>query len=72
MHYAIFIDKMGSNHSAYEPDLPGCVASGDIVADVGTEIRDAIRFPIEWVRVDGIPVPALGGPTSDTVDLSAS
>jgi len=39
------------------PDLPGCVATGDTVADVEREIRDAIRFHIEGLREDGLPVP---------------
>jgi predicted RNase H-like HicB family nuclease len=37
--------------------LPGCVATGATVADVEREIRDAIRFHIEGLRGDGLPVP---------------
>jgi len=39
------------------PDLPGCVASGDTVAAVENEIREAIRFHIDGLRADGIVVP---------------
>jgi predicted RNase H-like HicB family nuclease len=39
------------------PDLPGCVATGGTVEDVEREIRDAIRFHIEGLREDGLPVP---------------
>ena len=57
MRYAIVIEKAESNYAAYVPDLPGCVATGDTVAVVEREIRDAIRFHIDGLREDGLPVP---------------
>jgi predicted RNase H-like HicB family nuclease len=61
MRYAIVIEKADSNYSAYVPDLPGCVATGATVKVVEEEIRDAIRFHIDGLKADGLPVPA---PTS--------
>ena len=61
MRYAVVIEKAESNYSAYVPDLPGCVATGDTIASVEREIRDAIRFHIDGLKEDGLPVPA---PTS--------
>ena len=58
MRYAIVIEKAEHNYSAYVPDLPGCVATGDSVQEVETEIGEAIRFHIEGLREDGLPVPA--------------
>ena len=57
MRYAVVIEKAASNYSAYVPDLPGCVATGETVAAVETEIREAIRFHIEGLQADGIAVP---------------
>jgi predicted RNase H-like HicB family nuclease len=57
MRFAIVIEKAEGNYSAYVPDLPGCVATADTIADVEREIRDAIRFHIEGLREDGLPVP---------------
>lgn len=57
MRYAVVIEKAGNNYSAYVPDLPGCIATGATVAETETEIRDAIRFHIEGLRDDGLPVP---------------
>ena len=34
MRYAVVIEKAEGNYSAYVPDLPGCVATGDTVEDV--------------------------------------
>jgi predicted RNase H-like HicB family nuclease len=61
MRYAVVIEKADGNYAAYVPDLPGCVASGESVAAVEREIREAIRFHIEGLKEDGLPVPA---PTS--------
>jgi predicted RNase H-like HicB family nuclease len=58
MRYAIVIEKAEGNYSAYVPDLPGCVATGETVAAVEDEIRSAIRFHIEGLKQDGLPVPA--------------
>ena len=58
MRYAIVIEKAAGNYSAYVPDLPGCVATGATVAEVESEIRDAIAFHIEGMREDGIALPA--------------
>jgi predicted RNase H-like HicB family nuclease len=56
MRYAIVIEKADDNYSAYVPDLPGCIATGDTVAAVEHEIRNAIRFHIEGMKEDGLPV----------------
>jgi len=61
VRYAVVIEKTDNNYSAYVPDLPGCVATGGTVKIVEAEIREAIRFHIEGLREDGLPVPA---PTS--------
>ncbi len=63
MRYAIIIEKTQGNDSAYVPDLPGCVATGTTVQEVEHEIRDAIRFHIDGLREDGVPVP-VPAPTS--------
>lgn len=58
MRYAIVIEKAGDNFSAYVPDLPGCVATGETVAMVEAEIGEAIRFHLDGLAEDGIVTPA--------------
>ena len=53
MKYAVVIEKAPSNYSAYVPDLPGCVATGDTVEETEREIRSAIEFHIEGLRKAG-------------------
>jgi predicted RNase H-like HicB family nuclease len=57
MRDAVVIEKADGNYSAYVPDLPGCVAAGDTVAEVEREIREAIRFHIEGLQADGLAIP---------------
>jgi predicted RNase H-like HicB family nuclease len=57
MRYAIVIEKAEGNYSAYVPDLPGCIATGPTVEAVERDIRDAIRFHIDGLKEDGLPVP---------------
>ena len=61
MRFAIVIEKADDNYSAYVPDLPGCMATGPTVAATENELREAIRFHIDGLKADGLPVPA---PTS--------
>ena len=57
MRYAIVLEKAGNNYSAYVPDLPGCVATGNTVEETEHEIREAISFHIEGLREDGLVIP---------------
>ena len=55
--YAIVIERGRRNHSAYVPDLPGCVSTGKTLAEVRRNIREAIRFHLDGMREDGDPIP---------------
>ena len=57
MKYAIVIERAGDNLSAYVPDLPGCIVTGDSVSEVEQLIREAIAFHLEGLREDGIEMP---------------
>lgn len=60
MRYAIVIEQVSANYSAYVPDLAGCVATGGTVEEVERLIREAIEFHMEGMRQDGeaIPLPS--------------
>jgi predicted RNase H-like HicB family nuclease len=57
MRYAIVIEKTATGYSAFAPDLPGCIATGGSVKEVEVEMQSAIRFHIDGLKEDGIPVP---------------
>jgi len=59
MQYAVVIEHSeGSNYSAYVPDLPGCVSTGDSLEEVRDNIHEAIAFHLKGMREDGEPIPA--------------
>ncbi len=55
--YAVVIEKAPGNYSAYVPDLPGCIATGNTIEEVEREIREAIDFHLEGLRDAGQPIP---------------
>lgn len=58
MRYAVVIERTENNFSAYVPDLPGCVTTGDTIDEVERNIREAIAFHLDGLREDGLPIPA--------------
>ena len=57
MKYLIIYEKAESNFSAYVPDLPGCIATGDTLDEAKRLIREAVNFHLEEMRKDGDEVP---------------
>jgi predicted RNase H-like HicB family nuclease len=68
--YVIVIEGDGStNYSAYAPDLPGVVATGGTLGECEAEMREAIAFHIEGLRLAGEPVPP---PTSHVATVTVA
>jgi predicted RNase H-like HicB family nuclease len=57
MRYAVVIEKAEGNYSAYVPDLPGCVATGETAGMAEENVRAAIRFHLDGLREDRLPIP---------------
>ncbi len=57
MKYAVVIEVAGTNFSAYVPDLPGCIATGQTIEETENEIRAAIQFHLEGMKEDNQPIP---------------
>lgn len=55
--YQVIIEKTTTGFSAHSPDLPGCVATGSTRKEVEQEMRDAIEFHIEGLRLAGEEIP---------------
>jgi len=39
------------------PDLPGCISTGNTVEEAEEQIREAIRFHLEGLKADKLPIP---------------
>lgn len=57
MRYAIVVEKVGKNYSAYVPDLPGCIATGKTPEEIERLIREAVELHLNGLREDGLPIP---------------
>jgi len=55
--YAVVIEQMPNNYSAYVPDVPGCVSTGDTWDEMLAMIREALVFHLEAMLEDGEPLP---------------
>jgi predicted RNase H-like HicB family nuclease len=68
--YLIVVEHTQTGFSSYSPDLPGCIGTGATREEVETNMREAIEFHIDGLRLEGYPVPE---PTSESayVDVAA-
>ena len=66
MKYVALIEKTGNGYSAYLPDLPGCVAAGDTLAETEQLIREGAMYHVELMSEHGETVPE---PTSIVIEV---
>ena len=55
--YLVIIERAGNNYSAYAPDLPGCITTGQTPEETERNMQEAIQLYIETLREQGQPVP---------------
>jgi predicted RNase H-like HicB family nuclease len=55
--YAVVIEHGDNNLSAYVPDLPGCITTGQTVEEIERNIREAIELHLEGMLEDGDQIP---------------
>jgi predicted RNase H-like HicB family nuclease len=66
MKYAVVIEEAETNYSAYVPDLPGCISTGRSIAEIESNMREAIALHLDGMREDGITPPR---PTTHVAEL---
>lgn len=58
MHrFLIVVEKTNGNYSAYSPDLPGCIATGDTKEEAEQNMYEAMQMHVQGLIEDGLPVP---------------
>ena len=55
--FLIVIERAGSNYSAYSPDLPGCIATGESLSEAKRSMRRAIDLHLQGLAEDDTAVP---------------
>ena len=66
MKYAAVIEKTDNGYSAYLPDLPGCIAAGDTLAETEELIRQGAVYHVEMMAEHGETIPE---PTSVVIEV---
>ncbi len=57
--FVVVIEKAEHNYSAYLPDVPGCVSTGDSIEETLQNIKDALEFHLESMIEEKLPMPQL-------------
>jgi predicted RNase H-like HicB family nuclease len=57
MRYTVIVEKTPNNYSAYVPDLPGCVSTGETLDELKSNISEAIMLHLDGIVEDGELVP---------------
>ena len=55
--YLIVIEETRTGFSAYSPDLPGCISTGQTREDVETNMQEAISLHLDGMREEGQSLP---------------
>ena len=55
--FLVIIEKSEHNFSAYSPDLPGCIATGDTDREARENMHEAIQMHVEGLKEDKLPIP---------------
>ena len=55
--FLVVIEKANGNYSAYSPDLPGCVATGETREEVEKNMYEAIEMHVQGLIEDNLPIP---------------
>ena len=53
MKYSIVIEKTPNNYSAYSPDVPGCIATGESINEAKNNLLKALIFHIMDLKKSG-------------------
>ncbi len=57
MQYLVVVEKADTNYSAYAPDVPGCVATGDTIEETIEQMQKALKMHLEAIMRDREPLP---------------
>ncbi|MDB6022349.1 MAG: hypothetical protein JWQ04_2206 [Pedosphaera sp.] len=55
--YLMVVEETSTGFSVYSPDLPGCIATGATREEAERQMREAMQFHIEGLRIEGLVVP---------------
>lgn len=66
--YPIIVESGKQNYSAFVPDIPGCVSTGQTEAETLANMREALELHLAGILEDGDSIPA---PSANMPQLEA-
>lgn len=57
MKILVVVEQTESGYSAYAPNVPGCVATGQSRLEVEQLMQEGIEFHLEGLHAEGIATP---------------
>ncbi|MGJ5819074.1 type II toxin-antitoxin system HicB family antitoxin [Paludibaculum fermentans] len=66
---SLWLNRGERNLSAYFPDLPGCIATGDDMEELKANLAVALQWHLEALREDGVEPPA---PTAQIITVQVA
>lgn len=69
MEYWVILETDGKSWSAFVPDLPGCIATGETMEEARGNIAEAVEFHLEGLKLEGLDVPP---PTTQAAQIRIS
>lgn len=57
MKLLVVVEQTETGYSAYSPDVPGCVATGESRAEVERTMQEAIELHLDGLHADGLAPP---------------
>ena len=57
MSYLIVIEQTETGYPACSPDLLGCVSTGATREEIERNMREAIEFHLEGLKLEGLEIP---------------
>ena len=57
--FLVIFEKTDTGYSAYVPDLPGCIATGETKEEAEKNIYEAIELHIEGIADEGLRLPEI-------------
>jgi predicted RNase H-like HicB family nuclease len=55
--FLVITERANGNYSAYSPDLPGCVATGETREEAEQNMREAVELHLQGLVEDKLPIP---------------
>jgi len=55
--YLVIYETGATNMSGFAPDVPGCASTGHSLEEMRTNLREALKFHLEGLALDGQPLP---------------